>query len=34
MVKSLPHNYGRQVNHLSGEDPLGKGVAIHSSILA
>ena len=34
MVKSLPAMQGTQVLSLGQEDPLEKGMAIHSSILA
>ena len=34
MVKNLPAMWKIQVQSLGGEDPLEKGMAIHSSILA
>ena len=34
MVKNLPAMQGTQVQSLSWEDPLEKGMATHSSILA
>ena len=34
MVKNLPARQETQVRSLSGEDPLEKGMATHSSILA
>ena len=34
MVKNLPTMQKTQVQSLSGKDPLGKGMATHSSILA
>ena len=33
-VKNLPALWDTQVRSLGGEDPLEKGMAIHSSILA
>ena len=34
MVKNLPAMQETQVQYLAGEDPLAKGMATHSSILA
>ena len=34
MIKNLPAMWETQVQSLGQEDPLGKGVATHSSILA
>ena len=34
MVKNVPEMQKTQVQSLKGEDPLGKGMATHSSILA
>ena len=34
MIKNLPAVQETQVQSLGGEDPLGKGMATHSSILA
>ena len=34
MVKNLPSMWETQVRSLGGEDPLEKGMATHSSILA
>ena len=34
MVKNLPAMQETQVQYLGGEDPLAKGMATHSSILA
>ena len=34
MVKNLPEMQKTQVQSLKGENPLGKGMATHSSILA